>query len=40
METHLKPISYKDAGVDIAAQDEALSRSNAAIRASFTPSLL
>lgn len=40
METHLKPISYKDAGVDIAAQDEALSRSKAAIRASFTPGVL
>jgi len=36
----VKPISYKDAGVDIAAQDEALSRSKEAIRASFTPGVL
>jgi phosphoribosylformylglycinamidine cyclo-ligase len=36
----VKSISYKDAGVDIAAQDEALSRSKSAIRASFTPGVL
>lgn len=38
-QTH-KPLSYKDAGVDIAAQDEALARSKDAIRASFTPGVL
>lgn len=36
----VKPISYKDAGVDIAAQDEALARSKEAIRGSFTPGVL
>ena len=33
-------LSYKDAGVDIDAQDEALARSKDAIRASFTPGVL
>ncbi|MDF1797880.1 MAG: phosphoribosylformylglycinamidine cyclo-ligase [Planctomycetota bacterium] len=33
-------LSYKDAGVDIDAQDEALARSKEAIRASFTPGVL
>lgn len=40
MDPSTKPLSYKDAGVDIAAQDEALARSKAAIRASFTPGVL
>jgi len=35
-----KPLTYKDAGVDIDAQDEALPRSKAAIRKSFTPGVL
>jgi len=34
------PLTYKDAGVDIAAQDEALTRARSAIRASFTPGVL
>ncbi len=33
-------LTYKDAGVDIAAQDEALSRAKQAIRASFTAGVL
>ncbi|MDP6538537.1 MAG: phosphoribosylformylglycinamidine cyclo-ligase [Planctomycetota bacterium] len=33
-------LSYRDAGVDIAAQDEALARARDAIRASFTPGVL
>ena len=33
-------LTYKDAGVDIAAQDEALLRSKEAIRKSFTPGVL
>jgi phosphoribosylformylglycinamidine cyclo-ligase len=33
-------LTYKDAGVDIDAQDEALARSKAAIRASFTPGVM
>jgi len=36
----MEPLSYKDAGVDIDAQDEALARSKEAIRASFTPGVL
>jgi phosphoribosylformylglycinamidine cyclo-ligase len=34
------PLTYRDAGVDISAQDEALSRARAAIRASFTPGVV
>ncbi|MCA9001600.1 MAG: phosphoribosylformylglycinamidine cyclo-ligase [Planctomycetes bacterium] len=34
------PINYKDAGVNIDAQDEALSRSKQAIRESFTPGVM
>ena len=34
------PLSYRDAGVDIAAQDEALARSKKAIRATATPGVL
>ncbi len=34
------PISYRDAGVHIDAQDEALERSKASIRRSFTPGVL
>ena len=33
-------LTYKDAGVDIGAQDEALARARDAIRASFTPGVL
>jgi phosphoribosylformylglycinamidine cyclo-ligase len=33
-------LTYKDAGVDIDAQDEALARAKSAIRASFTPGVL
>ena len=33
-------LTYKDAGVDIAAKEDALTRSKAAIRASFTPGVL
>ncbi len=35
-----KPLTYKDAGVDIDAQDEALALSKAAIKKSFTPGVL
>ncbi|MFT5288551.1 MAG: phosphoribosylformylglycinamidine cyclo-ligase [Planctomycetota bacterium] len=35
-----KALTYKDTGVDIAAQDEALARSKDAIRESFTPGVL
>lgn len=35
-----RPLTYRDAGVDISAQDEALSRAKAAIRASFTPGVM
>jgi len=34
------PLTYRDAGVDIGAQDEALARAKGAIRASFTPGVL
>jgi phosphoribosylformylglycinamidine cyclo-ligase len=34
------PLTYRDAGVDISAQDEALSRARAAIRSSFTPGVV
>jgi phosphoribosylformylglycinamidine cyclo-ligase len=34
------PITYKDAGVNIDAQDEALSRAKAAIRATFIPGVM
>lgn len=34
------PISYRDAGVNIGAQDEALRRAKSAIRASFTPGVM
>ncbi len=34
------PIQYKDAGVNIDSQDEALARSKAAIQASFTPGVV
>jgi len=40
MDSTQKPLSYKDAGVDIAAQDEALARSKSAIQKSFTPGVL
>ena len=33
-------LSYRDAGVDIAAQDETLARARAAIRSTFTPGVL
>jgi phosphoribosylformylglycinamidine cyclo-ligase len=33
-------LTYRDAGVDIAAQDEALARARAAIRATFTPGVV
>ena len=35
-----RPLTYKDAGVDIGAQDEALALAKEAIRASFTPGVL
>lgn len=35
-----RPLTYKDAGVDIGAQDEALARAKQAIRSSFTPGVL
>lgn len=35
-----EPLTYKDAGVDIGAQDEALARAKQAIRSSFTPGVL
>ena len=38
--TEPKGLTYKDAGVDIAAQDTALARAKDAIRASFTPGVL
>ena len=38
--TEKTSLSYRDAGVDIAAQDEALARARAAIRASFTPGVV
>ncbi|MFT7668320.1 MAG: phosphoribosylformylglycinamidine cyclo-ligase [Planctomycetota bacterium] len=34
------PLSYRDAGVDIGAQDETLARAKDAIRSSFTPGVL
>ena len=34
------PLTYKDAGVDIDAQDQTLARAKRAIRASFTPGVL
>ncbi|MEZ5974163.1 MAG: hypothetical protein R3E96_04800 [Planctomycetota bacterium] len=34
------PIQYKDAGVNIDAQDEALAKAKGAIRASFTPGVV
>ncbi|MCB9916538.1 MAG: phosphoribosylformylglycinamidine cyclo-ligase [Planctomycetes bacterium] len=37
---HDAPLSYRDAGVDIGAQDEALARAKGAIRQSFTPGVL
>ncbi len=38
--TEAKPITYKDAGVNIAAQDEALSAAKEAVRSTFTPGVL
>ena len=38
--SHDAPLSYADAGVNIDAQDEALARAKASIRASFTPGVL
>ncbi len=38
--TEKTSLSYRDAGVDIAAQDEALARARAAIRTSFTPGVV
>jgi len=38
--THPKPLTYRDAGVDISAQDEALARAKQAIRATFTPGVM
>ena len=35
-----KPLTYRDAGVDISAQDEALGRAKDAIRSTFTPGVL
>lgn len=35
-----RPITYKDAGVNIDAQDEALSRAKSAIRSTFVPGVL
>ena len=35
-----RPLTYKDAGVNIGAQDEALARAKQAIRSSFTPGVL
>lgn len=34
------PITYKDAGVNIAAQDEALSKAKSAVRGTFTPGVM
>ena len=38
--TQQKPLTYRDAGVDISAQDEALARAKQAIRATFTPGVM
>ena len=38
--TDPSPITYKDAGVDIAAQDKALSAAKDAVRSTFTPGVL
>ena len=38
--TQPTPLTYKDAGVNIAAQDEALSRAKEAVRATFTPGVM
>jgi phosphoribosylformylglycinamidine cyclo-ligase len=35
-----KPLTYRDAGVDISAQDEALGRARDSIRSTFTPGVL
>ena len=39
-EMEKEPLTYRDAGVDIAAQDEALALAKEAIRGSFTPGVL
>jgi len=38
--TSTDPLTYRDAGVDIAAQDEALERARGSIRSTFTPGVL
>jgi phosphoribosylformylglycinamidine cyclo-ligase len=38
--TSKTPLTYKDAGVDISAADEAMARSKASIRATFTPGVV
>jgi len=38
--TDTNPLTYRDAGVDIAAQDEALGRARDSIRSTFTPGVL
>lgn len=38
--TDSRPLTYKDAGVDIAAQDAALSKAKSAVKATFTPGVL
>ena len=38
--SHQPPLTYKDAGVDIEAQNQALSRARDAIRSSFTPGVV
>jgi len=38
--TDSKPLTYRDAGVNIGAQDEALARAKKAIRATFTPGVM
>jgi len=38
--TDSKPLTYRDAGVDIAAQDETLGRARNSIRSTFTPGVL
>ncbi len=38
--TDQRPLTYRDAGVDISAQDEALSRAKQAIRSTFTPGVM
>ena len=38
--TDPSPITYKDAGVDIAAQDEALAAAKESVRSTFTPGVL